>query len=172
MKKANLQYHAKDIILEMVSGGATKVAIAKAVGVTDMTILSVSRGKTKTFRKMKKLQRLYDRWKAGSLDLSGRRGRKGGVAAVDEKSQDAKKDPAGKKAPLRKLKVANKRVPAERAKKNVRPTEAGVFAASTGFELPYVTEEMVADVEEQIRRLQAQAGFMRDLIAIRKKYGQ
>jgi len=34
-----LENVAQNLILEMVSAGATKVAIAKAVGVTDMTIL-------------------------------------------------------------------------------------------------------------------------------------
>lgn len=45
----------QELVLEMVSSGATKTAIAKVTGVTDMTILRVSKGTTKTIRKLKKL---------------------------------------------------------------------------------------------------------------------
>lgn len=158
---------AQNLILEMVAGGATKVAIAKAVGVTDMTILSVSQGKTKTFRKLKRLQRVYDRWKAGTLDLSGKRGKKQAEATVAEVVPVSKKAPAGKKP-----KVAKKRVTAVKAKKSSRPWKEAAVEVQAGFELPTVTEEMVAGVEEQIRKLQAQVKYMRELIAIRKKYGQ
>lgn len=54
---------AQGLILEVVAAHATKTAIAKAVGVIDMAILSVSQCKTRTFRKLRKLQSLYDRFK-------------------------------------------------------------------------------------------------------------
>lgn len=146
IKFSNRPPEALTLIHEMVAAGATKVAIAKAVGVTDMTILSVSQGKTKTFRKLKQLQRVYDRWKAGKLDLSGKR--------------------------VKKPSVVKKPVVDEKAKRGGRPSNETVVAVQTGFQLPEVTIEMVAGVEEQIRKLQAQAKYMRDLIALRKKYGQ
>lgn len=168
---------AQQLILEMIAGGATKVAIAKAVGVTDMTILSVSQGKTKVFRKMKQLQRVYDRWKAGKLDLSGKRGTKAVVAPVAEetlagkKGTGEKKASAGKGSKARKSKTAKNLAPALKAKKASHPPKKPAVAVQDGFRIPDVTEEMVAGVEEQIRKLQAQAKYMRDLMAIRKKYG-
>jgi hypothetical protein len=166
-----MQPEARHLILEMVAGGATKVAIAKATGVTDMTILTVAQGKTMTFRKLKKLQRVYDRWKAGTLDLSGKRGKKKAETSVSVESPVIKKSRSGETAPVRKLKTVNKPEPTVRAKRVGRPPKTEAVKVSTGFQLPNVTEEMVAKVEEQIRRLQAEAKFMRDLIAIRKKYG-
>jgi predicted transcriptional regulator len=153
-----------EYVAKMVAAGATKTAIARAVGVTDMTILSVSKGTTKAFRKLKKLQRVYDRWKAGTLDLSGKRGKKQIEAPV------AKDVPVSKKATVKKTKVAKKPVAAVKPKRNDRPRKEAAVTVPTGFELPTVTEEMVAGVEEQIRRLQAEAKFMKDLIAIRKRY--
>lgn len=163
---------AQTLILQMVADGATKVAIAKAVGVTDMTILSVSQGKTKTFRKMKQLQRVYDRWKAGKLDLSGKRGKKAVEAPVAEETPTEKRTPAGKMIKAKKSKTAKKPVVAEKTKRSGSSPKEPVIAVQTGFQIPIVTEEMVAGVEEQIRRLQAQAKYMRDLISLRRKYGQ
>lgn len=168
---------AQTLILEMVSGGATKVAIAKAVGVTDMTILSVSQGRTKSFRKIMRLKSVYSRWKAGKLDLSGKRGKKAVAAPVaieapaETTATPARTVSADKKIQEKKPKTAKKHVPAEKARKDGRPPKAEAAAETTGFQIPDVTEEMIAGVEEQIRRLQAQAKYMRDLIAIRKKYG-
>jgi adenine-specific DNA-methyltransferase len=175
---SHTEYLGQSIIHEMVAGGATKVAIAKAVGVTDMTILSVSQGKTKTFRKLKKLQSVHDRWKAGKLDLSGKRGKKDVEASEAEDFPVRMQVSAGKKATdLNKAqeiksKVARKPVPYVKAKRSGRPRKDAHVSVSTGFQLPDVTEEMVAEVEEQIRRLQAEAKYLRDLIAIRKKYGR
>lgn len=163
---------AQSIILEMVAGGATKVAIAKAVGVTDMTILSVSQGKTKIFRKMKRLQRVYDRWKAGTLDLSGKRGKRQVEAPVAESAPVGKKTPKRTEAPVMKEKKTKKPVAGVKAKGSGRPPKNEAVAVPFGFQLPVVTEEMVAEVEEQIRKLQIEAKYMKDLIAIRKKYGQ
>lgn len=174
----NQTSEARNLILELVSGGATKVAIAKATGVTDMTILSVSKGTTKTFRKLKQLQRVYDRWKAGTLDLSGKRGKKAVVALVAEETLAGKKDTgekkasAGKKSSVKMPKVVTKPDVAVKTKRGGRALKKTVVDFQAGFQIPDVTEEMVAGVEEQIRRLQAEAKFMRDLIAIRKKYGQ
>lgn len=156
----------RDIVKEMVAGGATKTAIAKAVGVTDMTILTVSQGKTKTFRKLKKLQSVYSKWKAGKLDLGGNRGKKAVEAPVTEEAT------AGTKSSVKKPMVARKTVVAGKAKSVGRLLKRPAVAVQSGFKLPDVTEEMVAGVEEQIRRLQAQAKYMRDLIALRMKYGQ
>lgn len=178
VKVGKAEPDAQALILEMVSGGATKVAIAKAVGVTDMTILSVSQGKTKTFRKLKKLKSVYDRWKVGKIDLGGKRGKKAVVAPVVEEVPAGKKVSSGKKAlsgktaPKIESMVSKKLVPVVKAKRAGRPVKPQAVATSTGFELPSVTEEMVAGVEEQIRKLQAQAKYLRDIIAIRKKYGQ
>ena len=157
---------AQTLILEMVAGGATKAAVAKAVGVSDMTILSVTQGKTKVFRKLKKLQSVYSKWKAGSLDLSGKRGKKAVVAPVAMETTE------GTKSSVKKPKVSKKPVVAEKAKRGGRQSNEPVVAVQTGFRLPEVTEEMIAEIEEQIHRLQAQAKYMRDMIAIRKKYGQ
>lgn len=168
---------AQQLILEMIAGGATKVAIAKAVGVTDMTILSVSQGKTKVFRKLKKLQRVYDRWKAGTLDLSGKRGKKAIEAPVAQetpagkKGTGEKKASAGKKSSVKMPKVVKKPAVAVKTKRGSRAIKKAVVDVQAGFQIPDVTEEMVAGIEEQIRKLQAQAKYMRDLIAIRKKYG-
>jgi len=167
---------AQTLIAEMTSAGATKVAIAKAVGVTDMTILSVSQGKTKVFRKLKRLKSVYSRWKAGTLDLSGKRGKKEIGVAVDVSA--GKTVPSGKKAQnskpasVKTAKVKKKPVGAVKAKGSGRPQKNEAVAVPFGFQLPNVTEKMIAGVEEQIRRLQAEAKFMKDLIAIRKKYGQ
>lgn len=165
------------LIREMVASGATKDAIAKAVGVTAMTILSVSQGKTKVFRKLKKLQSVYDRWKAGKLDLSGKRGKKAVGATVSEETSAGKKATqeskatAGKKAPARKSRTAKNPDLTLKANRSGSPSKKPTLAVQSGFRIPDVTEEMVAGVEEQIRRLQAQVKYMRDLIAIRKKYG-
>lgn len=155
----------QSLIEAMVAAGATKVAIAKAVGVSDMTILSVAQVKTKTFRKLKKLQSVYDRWKAGKLDLSGKRGKKLVEAPVAE---DA---PVGKKAPEKKSLVPRKPVQAVKARRIGRERKDAHVSVSAGFSLPSVTEAMVAEVEEQIWLLQAEAKYMRDLIALRKTYG-
>lgn len=131
--------------------------------------MSVSRGKTKVFRKLKKLQSVYANWKAGTLDLSGKRAKKENVALVTEVIQAGKKAPAGMRAPMKKSMVAKKPVPAMKAKKIGRPPKTETFATTTGFELPNVTDDMVAGGEEQIRKLQSQVKYLRDLIAIRKK---
>lgn len=177
VKDEGAETDAQALILRLVAGGATKTAIAKAVGVTDMTILSVSQGKTKVFRKLKKLQSVYDRWRDGKIDLSGKKGKKTFVAPVAEDNLAGKKDTpeskatAGKKAPARKSRTAKNPDPTVKANRNGSPSKKPTLPVQSGFQLPEVTEEMVAGVEEQIRRLQAQVKYMRDLIAIRKKYG-
>lgn len=175
---------ARKIILDMLDGGATKTAIAKAVGVTDMTILSVSQGKTKVFRKLKKLHSVYSRWKAGTLDLSGRRGKRAVVATLVEDTPAGNKGaPEWKATPEKKAfagkgskakKSTKKKEPAStmKTKRGRRSQKEPAVSVHSGFQIPDVTEEMVAGIEEQIRKLQAQAQYMRDLIAIRKKYGQ
>lgn len=84
----------------------------------------------------------------------------------------SKKAPSGKKAPVKKTKVAKKSIEAKKTKQVVRLRIEELVAVPAGYQLPELTMEMVAGVEEQIRRLQAEAKFMRDLIAIRKRYGQ
>lgn len=173
----NITNLAKTLILEMVAGGATKVAIAKATGVTDMTILSVSQGKTKVFRKLKKLQSVYDRWKAGKLDLGGKRGKKAVETPVAEeipavkKGTGEKKASAGKEIKAKKSRTKTEPAQAVKTKRSGRALKKTAVAIQEGFQIPDVTEEMVAGVEEQIRRLQAQEKYMRDLIALRKRYG-
>jgi predicted transcriptional regulator len=162
---------AQKLIIEMVTAGATKVAIAKAVGVTDMTILSVSQGKTKVFRKLKKLQSVYSKWKAGKLDLGGKRGKKVIEAPDTEEVLVGTMKTGGKMSSVKKPRVARKPVVAEKTKRGRRTHKKQAVAVQTGFQIPEVTEEMVAGVEEQIRKLQAQAKYMRDIIALRKKYG-
>lgn len=182
---------AQTLILEMVAGGATKAAIAKAVGVTDMTIMSVFQGKTKVFRKLKKLQSVYDRWKARKLDLSGKRGKRAGKldlsgkrgkkaveppveveALAETTAAPATKASAGTTIQAKRWKTTQKPVPTVKAKRGGRPPRAAAVIDPSEFQIPDVTEEMVAGVEEQIRRLKAQAKYMKDLIALRKKYGQ
>lgn len=157
---------AQQLILEMIAGGATKVAIAKAVGVTDMTVLSVSQGKTKVFRKMKKLKSVYSGWKAGTLDLSSKRGKKRIEVLIAEDI------PVNKKAQAKKPKVGKNSIRAVKSKRSGRPKSEAPVTVPTGFELPNVTEEMVSEVEEQIRRLQLQAKYLRELMKLRKQYGQ
>jgi predicted transcriptional regulator len=152
---------AQALILAMVASGATKTAIAKAVGVSDMTIMSVAKGTTVTFRKLPTLQKVYEKWKAGKLDLAGKHGKKMiDTASVAEGTQPMKPRKSVKAVPPVKAKRVGK------PKMEVDETVAG------GFQLPEITDEMVAEVEEQIRMLQHQLRYMKGLIAIRKKYGQ
>jgi hypothetical protein len=175
------------LISEMVAAGATKTAIATAVGVSDMTILSVSKGSTAKFRKLPTLRSVYEQWKSGTLDLSGNRGKRAVVALTAVESHAGKKvfespvaeeTPADKvsvgarKTTVKKSKVVKKPAVTEKAKSFGRTPKEPAVAVQTGFQIPNVTEEMIAGVEEQIRRLQAQAKYMKDLIALRKKYGQ
>ncbi len=171
VKDVSAETDAQALILEMASSGATKVAIAKAVGVTDMTIHSVSQGKTKIFRKLKKLQSVYNRWKAGKLDLRGKRVKKAVEDTVSEETPVGTRKTVRKKSSVKKPRVARKTVVAGKAKTGGRSPKEPALAVQTGFQIPDVTQEMVAEIEEQIRRLQAQAKYMRDLIALRKKYG-
>jgi hypothetical protein len=102
--------NARKIILDMLDGGATKTAIAEAVGVLGMTILSVSQDKTRTFSKLKQLHRVYDYWLVEKLYLRGKRGKKAVVAPVAEET------PAGKMATPQMKASAGKEIKAKKAK--------------------------------------------------------
>ncbi|MBI5646566.1 MAG: hypothetical protein HY962_06505 [Ignavibacteriae bacterium] len=140
---------AKTLIDEMVAGGASKLGISRAVGVSNQTIMSVAQGKTTGFRKMDALQKVYEQWKTGSLDLKSQRGRRKGSKAAK----------------------ASKAVPKKSRKGTVRKTSV-VLSEGPMLHLPDVTEQMIVDAEKQIASLKLSVQFMKDVLAMKKKYGK
>lgn len=142
--EASVVTPAQKLIAEMVAGGAAKLKISEALGVSNQTILSIASGTTRSFRKMAELQKLYQQWQAGKVVLKGQRGRKVGAVAKKAAVKPAVK-PAAK--------------PADKA-------------MSFGDALPQYTEKMLADIEKQIEDLKQHALYMKDVIALKKKYGK
>ena len=139
----SIESDAQSLVNEMLVGGASKTRIADAVGVTDQAIAYVSSGTTKRFRRMDKLQAVYAKWKAGGIDLEGRKGRNG--RSFKEVTVPKKK--RAKRASI-------------------------VQSATVDFRLPELNEKMIADAERQIEVLKLLVLFMKELLAVKKKYGR
>jgi hypothetical protein len=159
---------AHQIVTEMIGAGVPKSRIAQAVGVTDMTILYVSKRENASLGKIAELQSAYAKWKAGELDLSSTRGKKVGVSApVEVKSPEAIKPVPKKRNRRKKAVVAVGKKPAGEPKKI--PV---VQTSPAGFQVPEITSAMITHIENQISNLQHQLKYMKDIIRLKKKFKQ
>ena len=68
----------------MITDGPAKTTIAKAIGVTDMHILGVYKGKAGTLRKLPNFKKLHTEWDASRLDPSSKKWKKALSSLVAE----------------------------------------------------------------------------------------